>query len=195
MRMSNSGDYDSAPFEITPQDMAIIFDEFDIGVRKRAEILERLWEQDRWILPEKYAAASEKSRFLKDVYYQIDYLYNKEEIDESIKAVQKNAEELGYNIEPDTLTEDELGISEFFKILWIKIRYINTGGYTRAKIRTILRKYHYKRRSARFCEYFERCLKFYNMETLVNSIECDFRTVDIDTMVTFRRAGTVKKEE
>lgn len=187
MRMTNSGDYDSAPFEITPQDLAIIFDELDISVGKRAEILNQLWEQDRWILPEKYAEASEKKHFLEDVYYQVDYLYNKQEIDENVKTVLKNAAELGYSISEDALTEDELGISEFFKTLWIKIKYINSGGYTRSKIRTILRKYHYKRRSARFCEYFERCLVFYNLETLVNGMECDFRTVDIDTMITFRR--------
>ena len=186
MQIQNSHDYTSAPFEITAQDLAIIFDQLNLGFRRQMWIVNDIWENNRWILPSRYRGKNKKKKYIEDILYNVDYLYQKEEVDESIDAIKKSAEELGYNVNTDRLMDDYYGISEFFKLLWIQIKYINQSGYSRAKIRTILDKYHYKRRSEKFNDYFEECLYFYKMIPTVKGEECNVRTVPIDTMITFR---------
>ena len=186
MRIINSQDYELAPFEITPQDLAIIFDQLNLGFRRHMWIVNDLWENNKWILPRKYRGKNKKKKYIEDVLYQVDYLYQKDEVDESIDTIRKNAEELGYKVNAEQLTDDYSGISEYFKMLWIRLMYISQSDYTRAKIRTVLDKYHYKRRTERFCEYFEECLYFYRLLPTVNGEECDIRTVPLDTMITYR---------
>ena len=53
MRIQNSSDYVSAPYEITPQDLAIIFDQLNLGFRRQMWIVNDLWENNKWILPNK----------------------------------------------------------------------------------------------------------------------------------------------
>lgn len=186
MRIINSQDYELAPFEITPQDLAIIFDQLNLGFRRQMWIVNDLWENNKWILPRKYRGKNKKKKYIEDVLYQVDYLYQKDEVDESIDTIRKNAEELGYKVNAEQLTDDYSGISEYFKMLWIRLMYISQSDYTRAKIRTVLEKYNYKRRTERFCEYFEECLYFYRLLPTVNGEECDIRTVPLDTMITYR---------
>lgn len=186
MRIINSQDYELAPFEITPQDLAIIFDQLNLGFRRQMWIVNDLWENNKWILPRKYRGKNKKKKYIEDVLYQVDYLYQKDEVDESIDTIRKNAEELGYKVNAEQLTDDYSEISEYFKMLWIRLMYISQSDYTRAKIRTVLEKYNYKRRTERFCEYFEECLYFYRLLPTVNGEECDIRTVPLDTMITYR---------
>ena len=49
---------------------------------------------------------------------QVDYLYNKNDIDDSVRAVIRNAAELGYQVDQDVLVEDEVGLVEYFKSIW-----------------------------------------------------------------------------
>lgn len=193
MRIQNSSDYVSAPYEITPQDLAIIFDQLNLGFRRQMWIVNDIWENNKWILPNKYRLKNKKKKYLEDVLYQVDYLYHKEEIDETIEGIRKNAAELGIKVNSEKLMGDYYGISEYFKMLWIQMKYVNQQGYTRAKIRTILDKYHYKRRSDKFCEYLEECLYFYKIHPTVKGEECDVRTIPIDTMITFRMLNRRKR--
>ena len=193
MRIQNSSDYVSAPYEITPQDLAIIFDQLNLGFRRQMWIVNDLWENNKWILPNKYRLKNKKKKYLEDVLYQVDYLYHKEEIDETIEGIRKNAAELGIKVNSEKLMGDYYGISEYFKMLWIQMKYVNQQGYTRAKIRTILDKYHYKRRSDKLCEYLEECLYFYKIHHTVKGEECDVRTIPIDTMITFRMLNRRKR--
>ena len=98
MQIQNSSDYVSAPYEITPQDLAIIFDQLNLGFRRQMWIVNDLWENNKWILPNKYRLKNKKKKYLEDVLYQVDYLYHKEEIDETIEGIRKNAAELGIKV-------------------------------------------------------------------------------------------------
>lgn len=192
MLIQNSNDYVSAPFEITAQDLAIIFDNLDLGVRRQMQIVNDIWEENKWILPRKYRMKNKKKKYIEDVLYQIDYLYHKDDIDVSLENIKKTSEELGYKIS-DRLIEDYSEISEYFKMLWIQLKFVNHNGYTRAKMRTVMDKYHYKRRSDKFCDYFEACLYFYKILPTVKGMECNIRTIPIDTMITFRLRDRRKK--
>ena len=97
MRIQNSDDFNKAPLQITPQDLAIIFDQLNLGLRRQLQIMNDIWEHNKWILPKTYHAKNKKKKYIEDVLYQIDYLYHKEEIDGSIGVIKKNASELKSN--------------------------------------------------------------------------------------------------
>lgn len=194
MQIKDSRNYDKAAFEITPQDFSILFNYFDIGVRQQIQIIDDIWEQYRWVLPLKYRKNSHKKDLLRNVLYQIDYLYQKEEIDGSIEIVEKNASEFGISLKTEKLTMDYDGISESFKKIWFQIHYINSTGYTRAKLRTILDKYNYRRRTERFCRYFDENVYFYKLACTVKGESFDVRTVPLDTMITFRALKRRKRK-
>ena len=179
----NKLDFDH--LEMSAQDLAIIFDSLNIGIRHQRHILEDIWNNDRWVLEKKYNLPNKKLDFYKDVLYQVDYLYNKNDIDDSIRAVIRNAAELGYQVDPGVLVEDELGLSEYFKSIWIQLKYVKLKGMVRIKLRTLLKRYHYKKRSARFCNYVDACLHFYKIGLIVKGVPCDIRDITIDTMITF----------
>ena len=193
VHVSNSTDYVSAPFEITAQDLAIIFDELNIGVRQQMDIANDIWENDKWILERKYRGIRKKKLFLQSVLYQVDYLYHKREIDSSLDVIFENVKELGYQVNVASLTEDYSVISEYFKRIWIQLRFLSNTGYTRAKLRTILDCYNYKRRSVKFCNYFIECLNFYKIRPYVKGDLCDIRSIPLDAMVTFKLVTGRKK--
>lgn len=194
MRVHNSRRYEEAPFEMTAQDLAILFDMLNIGVRKQMEIVDDIWEHYRWILPSKYRGKNRKKKFQRDVLYQVNYLYQKDEIDDNIEVVEKNASEYGIAIKREDLTAQYNNISEYFKGLWLRIHYINSSDFARAKLRTILKQYNYERRSERFCAYFEECIYYYKLDCTVKGKAVDIRSIPLDTMITFRARRRRKRK-
>lgn len=71
MRIQNSSDYVSAPYEITPQDLAIIFDQLNLGFRRQMWIVNDIWENNKWILPNKYRLKNKKKNILKMSYIKL----------------------------------------------------------------------------------------------------------------------------
>ena len=178
----NKLDFDH--LEMSAKDLAVIFDSLNIGIRQQRHILEDIWNNEKWVLEKKYNSPNKKLDFYKDVLYQVDYLYNKNDIDDSIRAVIRNAAELGYQVDQGVLVEDEVGLVEYFKSIWIQLKYVKLKGTVRIKLRTLLKRYHYKKRSDRFCNYVYACLYFYKIALTVKGISCDIRDIMIDTMVT-----------
>lgn len=186
MRVSNSLNYEEAPFEITTQDLAIIFDELNLGIRMQMYIAADIWDNEKWILEKKYRGKKKRKVFLQNVLYQVDYLYQKQEIDSTLDIITDDAKKLGYRLHVENLSDDYESVSKFFKKIWIQLKYTSNTGYVRAKTRSILDKYHYKRRTVKFCDYFIDCLKFYKICPYYNGEICDIRTVPLDQMITFR---------
>ena len=186
MKISNSIDYNEAPLEITAQDLAIIFDELDFGVKTQMKIANDIWEYDRWILQEQYKGDGKKKSFIQAVLYQVNYLYHKEEIDDSLWTISDNAKELGYEVDIFALTEDFYGISKYFKRIWIQLKFVNKYGYTRTKIRTILKQYNYKRRTEKFFDHVIQCMKFYGIQAYEKGLFCDIRKASLDIMITLK---------
>lgn len=186
MRIANSSNYSEVPFEITTQDLAIIFDDLNLGIRMQMNIVGDIWDNEKWIIQRVYRSSGKRKSFIQGVLYQIDYLYHKTEIDNSLKEINENAKEVGYNIEIAELIEDYEQISTYFKKMWIQLKYLSKTGYTRAKLRTILKQYGYKRRSTKFCDYFLKCLNHYGIYPYVKGEICDIRTVSLNEMITFK---------
>ena len=67
-----------------------------------------------------------------------------------------------------------------FKELRLRILYINRKGFAKMKLRTLLSKLGYKRRSPNVIGYIYGCLLFYHIETaLKGNVPCSIDTIDI----------------
>ena len=83
-------------------------------------------------------------------------------------------------------TSDLMGFWLYYKILRLRILYGNEP-YVRVKLRTLLAKYGYKRRSQQMVSGFEQCLDFYRLEaSLRGGAPCAISDEPLDTMVIFR---------
>lgn len=186
MRVKNSKDYINTPFEISPLDLAVIFDDLNVGFRRQMQITNDIWEEHKWVIPSKYRKSNKKKQFIEDVLYQVDYLYHGIDINNSLEVICKDVSDSGLVIDSSKLIEDYDGISKFFKTIWIQLNYISINGYVRTKVRTLLKNYHYKKRTEKFCSYVNECLYFYKLQPTSHGEECDISTVAIDNMITFK---------
>ena len=69
----------------------------------------------------------------------------------------------------------------------LRLLYVSGQGYTRMKLRTLLKHYGYKRRSAAITKHIQDCLTFYHIQTcLRGGQECDVKEISLDDMIIFR---------
>ena len=78
-------------------------------------------------------------------------------------------------------------IDLFFMIMRLRLLYVSGQGYTRMKLRTLLKHYGYKRRSAAITKHIQDCLSFYRIKScLRGGQECDVKEISLDDMITFQ---------
>lgn len=88
------------------------------------------------------------------------------------KTVQDRAIETGLTTKEAMRRKQKIFMTEF---------------YIAIKLRSLLAKYGYKRRSAQLIQRIERCIEFYCLQaTLRGGEACDIKTAGLDRMLTFR---------
>ena len=165
-------------------DIALILQDLKLGCREESKILDSIWENEKAFLSKQYR--DNKRKFLLDVYHWEHYILDKDAIDEELDAIKKEWECSDRILQVDQLSDDLSGFDNFFKSCRIKNLY-GGSNYMRIKLRTLLKRYGYKRRSSLIVQYIKHSLLFYHLEvTLRGGETCDIETVGIDEMLIFR---------
>ena len=165
-------------------DIAFILQDLKLGCREESKVLDSIWENEKNLLFEQYR--DNKRKFLLDVYHWEHYILDKDAIDEELDAIKKEWECSDRILQIDQLSDDLSGFDNFFKGCRIKILY-GGSNYMRIKLRTLLKRYGYKRRSSLIIQYIKHSLLFYHLEVTLHGGEtCDIETVGIDEMLIFR---------
>jgi hypothetical protein len=165
-------------------DIAFILQDLKLGCREESKILDSIWENEKAFLSKQYR--DNKRKFLLDIYHWKHYILDKDAIDEELDAIKKECECSDRILQIDQLSDDLSGFDNFFKSCRIKILY-GGSNYMRIKLRTLLKRYGYKRRSSLIVQYIKHSLLFYHLEvTLRGGETCDIETVGIDEMLIFR---------
>lgn len=126
-------------------DVACIINNFNLTESFSAELIDKLWNEEKIFLKPEYRQNYRK--WFLDVRYWSNYLYDKVTFDKEFPAIQKDCDEL---LEEKNFVTDDFNLDLFFKSLRIKILYIGEKNYSRLKLRTLLSEYGYKRRSKEF---------------------------------------------
>lgn len=165
-------------------DIALVLRDMNLGCREQSKILDLIWDNEKSLLSEQYR--DNKRKFLLDVYHWEHYILDKDAIDEELDAIKKEWECSDRTLQVDQLSGYFSDFDIFFKSCRIKVLY---GGinYVSIKLRVLLERYGYKRRSSLIVQYIKHCLLFYKLKVnLFGGYTCDIETVDLDEILMFR---------
>lgn len=167
----------------TAFDMACIIDNLGLSTKETMRLARCMYVEDKAFLSEEYRENYRK--WLLDILYWSDYMYDKIALDAEFPLVQAVA---GDNFNVEVLRRDNFNIDLFFKKLRCQIIYIGKKDYVRMKLRTLMAAYGYKRRSKEFVYFLKKRLSFYHIKTSLRGNKiCDIETLDsLDDMITFR---------
>lgn len=165
-------------------DIALVLRDMNLGCREESKILDLIWNNDAKLLSESYR--ENKRKFILDTYHWMHYIFDKAAIDMELASIQRDFEHTNKTLQINQLSSEFSDFDLFFKSARIKMLY---GGsdYVRIKLRTLLNKYGYKRRSPLIIQYIRSCMDFYKLE--VNrrgAIPCSIDNVRLDEMLIFR---------
>ena len=157
----------------------------EMGSKTQMVFLENLYEDEKeFILP---YYKENKRAFISDVLYFEDYLIDKEKLDKEFPVVKKDIKASGRRFDIEEKMSEYPEIDLFFMIMRLRLLYVSGQGYTRMKLRTLLKHYGYKRRSAAITKHIQDCLRFYRIQScLRGGLECDVKEISLDDMITFR---------
>ncbi len=157
----------------------------DMGSRETMGFLEKIYEEEKSFLHPDYIG--NKKDLFSDTLYWIEYFIDKEKLDAEFPAVRKDFLASGRKFIDDVVMSDYPDIDLYFMFMRLRIKYILDRDYERLKLRTLLHRYGYKRRSNVLVEHLRDCMMFYHIATcLRGEVSCDIRDIDIDDMITFR---------
>ena len=165
-------------------DIAFILQDLKLGCREESKVLDSIWENEKSLLSEQYR--DNKRKFLLDIYQWSHYILDKDAIDEELVAIQRDLKHSDRTLQLDQLSGYFSDFDIFFKSCCIKILYGEIN-YVSIKLRVLLERYGYKRRSSLIVQYIKHCLLFYKLKVnLFGGYTCDIETVDLDEILMFR---------
>lgn len=157
----------------------------DMGSRATMDFLEKIYTEEQGFLHPDYADS--KKLLFSDTLYWVEYLIDKEKLDSEFPAVQKDFKAAGRQFIEEAVMSEYPDFDMFFMFMRLRIKYTNSQDYIRMKLRTLLSRYGYKRRSKALVEHIRDCMMFYHIQSyLRGDVLCDIRDIDIDDMITFR---------
>ncbi len=169
----------------TASDIAMIICIHDLRTKSQLNLLCKIWECEKLYLDT--SILKDKKKFVTDVEHYCHYYNDKVNMDAEFPVIEKDVVENGGSIDRDMYILEFENLMFFFKNLRYRILYLEKKDYVRMKIRTIMKKYDYKRRSKQFNNYLEMCLSFYHIKTFSKgNVSCDITTEDIDVMISFK---------
>lgn len=169
----------------TAQDLAVLLTLRELGVREEAALLDRIWAEERVFFAREISESRRK--FLLDVAYWTLYLREKPCIDREFPTIQRDAAGCGAQLQDDQFLSDFSDLDLYFKSVRFQLRFFSDCGYVRIKLRTLLKHYGYRRRSARLLEHMDQCMAFYRLQPyLRGGVPCSLSDASIDDMIVFR---------
>ena len=171
-------------FLFSALDVAAIISSMELGCRDENEMIDSIWNGEKAFLVSEYR--NNKRKFILDVYYWLQYFYEKPILDQEFPALCQDMMTSDNTIEPEQYMSDFSNLDLFFKKIRIQILYGKGNDYVRVKLRTLLKHYGYKRRSQLLIQHINRCLYFYHFEiTVRGGIPCLIEDATLDQMLIF----------
>ncbi len=157
----------------------------EMGTKSQMDFLEKLYNTDHEYLRPEYRI--DKKDFFSDVLKQINYLIDNEKLNKEFPAIKNDFIAAGRSLYSDVLMSDFQDVDQFFMLLRLHLKYSDGKSYVRMKLRTLLKRYGYERRSELITSHIRDCMMFYHIQSyLKGEVECDIKEIDLDDMITFK---------
>ena len=168
----------------SPFELAAIIYSYELNIEEYTILLQKVHRYDNSYLIPEYR--QDRKQFILAVMDKLAYISDPQAYIAERADVEKDMNAFGLD-NNDASQNDLVYSNMFFKELRIKIKYINTRGFARMKLRTLLSELKYKRRSSSVMDYIQKCLYFYHIEvTLKGNQPCDLKECSLDDVVIFK---------
>ena len=172
-------------FLYSPLDIAVIINSLNVGIQEQNRILNVVWSVDKSYLNYRYWY--DKKKFFLDVYYWLNYITNKKNIDDEFSIIKSDVSSVNGTIDKNDFVTDYKNLDLFFKKVRIMLITHPEKSYTAIKLRTLLKRYGYERRTQKLVGHFRTCLEVYHLQSYLKGGEvCDLGKVQLDKMIIFR---------
>ena len=109
-------------------------------------------------------------------------------IDREFPVIQRDAADCGAHLSEESFLSDFSNLDLYFKEVRFRLRFFSDCGYVRIKLRTLLKQYGYRRRSAKLLEHLEQCMAFYQLQPyLRGGIPCKLSAVSYTHLDVYKR--------
>ena len=167
-----------------PQDIALYFSISDFTLSDEKKIRDDLWERRDRVLAPKYR--KDKYYFIKQIA-ELRIQYEDNDLHNEVQVINKVLKEIGSSYELGEKAFDENRIEAFFRFVKLRLTYTANCSYVRLKLRTLLREFGYKRRTAGLVCDTNRSMKALKLESYLRNYErCDIGDIKLDDMIMVR---------
>lgn len=166
-------------------DLAYVINSWDMSRKEEKDFLDFVWDQESAYLDPQYEG--NRHKYVLDVSFWSHWLQDFYILDQEYPAIKNDFEALALKNCPLDLADEYRDLELFFKVLRLKLVYLSKQKYVRIKLRTLLKRYGYKRRTAQLVGFFEKCMHYYGIEVFLKGNErCRIADVKLDDMLIFR---------
>ena len=164
-------------YKLTPQDIAVYLLVADLPRFREDEIISDLFQEHNGDIV--YDYRNDLLKLRRHVYEKMILLEMNDEEYEETQLIMRE-----FQIEKKESEPDYFGA--YFKYIKLKLLY-SGNGYHRIKLRTLLKDFGYKRRSAALMESITRTMQALHLQAYLKQYEpCDLKEISIGQMVVIR---------
>lgn len=163
-----------------PKDLAWLFENSNFYLKYENEVLDDIYNKRSYLLPEEYKY--NRNKFEKDIY---DIIYkNDKDISLEIGKVNSDLDDIGSSFCVKYDEEDEDSVECFFYRTFLKLFYDPNCKLKKIKLRSLLEKFNYKKRTSKIVEKINNLLKELGMEIYVkNRQKFDISSINLDDSI------------
>lgn len=166
----------------TPTDIAIFFLTTDFTISDEKAIIDDIWRYYKSSIWYKYR--KNKEHFRRSIYNEISkYDGTFDEIDELNLILQ----DLDTFVDINSSTHEEGVIESYFKLIKLHLTFVEGREYRKIKLRNLLGRFGYKRRTQQLTECIERTLKQLGLSSYLKGyVPCSIREIKLDDVIIIR---------
>ncbi len=169
-------------YEYSPFDIAVYLKTENLTIKEEYFIIESLWKNRNDLLQVKYY--KNKRVFLNSVNHELNKLDGILYCTDEINLI---LQEMGSNYRVGELEFEQDVIESYFKVIKLRLSYTLGTEYCRIKLRTLIKSFGYKRRTAALVEYINNTIDLLGLKAYLRGKEpCDIGEISLDKVIIIR---------
>ena len=164
----------------TPYDIAVFFFAADFTKSIERAVLHDIWKNGN--LPDKYR--KDESLFRRHVYHDLSKFDGSLDDVDELNLLTRDTEH-AFCI--DGAVNEQGIVESYFKVIKLELTYLKGKDFRKIKLRSLLKQFGYKKRSAQLVAGIQHILDALELKTYLKGyVSCDIAEIDIDDTLMIR---------
>jgi hypothetical protein len=167
-------------FVYTPNDIAVFLLKANFSFKEEQSVLKHLWNEQKHI-SKKYR--NDLTVFIRAVRVKIDSYALTDSLDE-LDLIMRDINPKHKSLTP---AQEHDCILHFFMVVRLELLYIKSRDYFKIKLRRLLKRFNYKRRTQSFMQDLSRTMIKLSLRSYLRDyVPCNLSAISLDDMVMIR---------